>query len=370
MRVLVTGSKGFIGQNLVTRLSELADYEVLCFGRDDSIDTLNRLVDLADAVVHLAGVNRPIDVSEFELGNADLTAHVCAAIQATGRTIPLILASSTQAESSNPYGLSKLGAEQAVQNLAQATHNPCIIYRLPNVFGKWCKPNYNSAVATFCHNIANDLPIQVNDASVVLNLVYVDDVVAQFICDINGLAGGLQQGVVAPCYQIGLGDLVVQIEAFKNCRTSLISEPVGTGLVRALYATYVSYLPPAKFVYDLPSHGDERGVFVELLKTQNSGQFSFFTAHAGITRGGHYHHTKTEKFLVIKGKARFGFRHVVTGEYYEVRTSGDLPQVVETVPGWTHDITNIGQDEMIVMLWANEIFDRQNPDTIAMKVNP
>jgi UDP-2-acetamido-2,6-beta-L-arabino-hexul-4-ose reductase len=370
MRVLVTGAKGFIGQNLVTRLGEMGDYEVLCFGRDDSLDTLNQLVGLADAVIHLAGVNRPINVSEFEVGNADLTAHLCAAIAASKRMIPLVLTSSIQAESQNAYGQSKLSAEQAVQKLAHDTHNPCIIYRLPNVFGKWCKPNYNSAVATFCHNIANDLPIQVNDTSVNLNLVYVDDVVAHFIRDITSLTSGLQQGVIAPCYQIGLGELVVQIEAFKNCRTSLISEPVGTGLVRALYATYVSYLPPAKFVYDLPSHGDERGVFVELLKTQNSGQFSFFTAHAGVTRGGHYHHTKTEKFLVIKGEARFGFRHVVTGEYYEVLTSGKLPKVVETVPGWTHDITNIGQDEMIVMLWANEIFDRQNPDTIAMKVNP
>lgn len=370
MRILVTGANGFIGKNLVVKLGELADYEVLCFKRDDSIDTLNQFVGLADAVIHLAGVNRPVDASEFNVGNADLTTHVCVAIRATGRMIPLVLASSTQADLPNAYGASKLAAELAVQKLAADTHNPCVIYRLPNVFGKWCKPNYNSAVATFCHNIANDLPIQVSDASVDLNLVYVDDVVNRFIQNISNLAAGLQQGAVTPTYKINLGDLVAQIEAFKNCRTSLISEPVGTGLTRALYATYVSYLPPTKFTYDVPVHGDERGVFVELLKTQDSGQFSFFTAHAGITRGGHYHHTKTEKFLVIKGKARFGFRHVLTGAFYEVLTSGDLPQVVETVPGWAHDITNVGQDEMVVMLWANEIFDRQSPDTIAMKVNP
>ena len=162
--------------------------------------------------------------------------------------------------------------------------------------------------------------------------------------------------------------MAAQIEAFKNCRGTLVSERVGTGLVRALYATYVSYLPPIKFAYDLPAYSDERGVFVEMLKTQDSGQFSFFTAQPGITRGGHYHHTKTEKFLVIKGAARFGFRHIMTDERYEVFCSGDKPQVVETVPGWTHDITNVGGEEMVVMLWANEIFDRSRPDTIACKV--
>ena len=165
-----------------------------------------------------------------------------------------------------------------------------------------------------------------------------------------------------------MGDLASQIEGFQNCRSSLVSEQVGTGLVRALYSTYVSYLPPSEFVYDLPKHGDERGVFVEMLKTKDSGQFSFFTAHPGVTRGGHYHHTKTEKFLVIKGDARFGFRNILNNERYELITSGDKPRVVETVPGWTHDITNIGKDEMVVMLWANEIFDRQKPDTIACKV--
>ena len=195
-----------------------------------------------------------------------------------------------------------------------------------------------------------------------------DDVVNEFIRTLDAMPAGLTCGEVNPIYRMTLGELATQIEEFKNCRESLVSERVGTGLVRALYATYVSYLPPIKFAYDLPKYGDERGFFVEMLKTQDSGQFSFFTAHPGVTRGGHYHHTKTEKFLVIKGQARFGFRHVLTNEKYEVFTSGDKPQVVETVPGWTHDITNIGQDEMVVMLWANEIFDRERPDTIASKV--
>ena len=368
MRVLITGYKGFIGKNLVVRLGELPGFDIHCFDCDDSLESLQGRVNEADAVVHLAGVNRPKDVLEFSVGNADLTAVLCAAIKATGRHIPLLLASSIQAELANPYGQSKHAAEQAVEQLCAETGNPAVIYRLPNVFGKWCKPNYNSVVATFCHNIANDLPIQLNDPSTQLKLVYVDDVIEAFLQALGNTRQGLQWGTVEPCYCIGLGELAEQIEAFKNCRVSLVTERVGRGLVRALYATYVSYLTPARFSYDLPCHSDERGVFVEMLKTSDSGQFSFFTAHPGITRGGHYHHTKTEKFLVIKGTARFGFRHVITNETYEVLTSGDVPCVVETVPGWTHDITNVGNDEMVVMLWANEIFDRARPDTFACAV--
>ena len=368
MKILVTGSDGFIGRNLIVRLGELPGYEVIGFDREDSLDDLAELVGRADAVVHLAGVNRPKDIKEFVEGNTDLTARLCDLIAATGRKIPLIISSSIQADLANPYGESKRGAEVAGEALAVDAGNPVAIYRLPGVFGKWCKPNYNSVVATFCHNTANGLPIQISDPSSAINLVYVDDVVGEFIRALDAMPAGLSRGAIHPVYGITLGDLAAQIEAFKNCRESLVSERVGTDLVRALYATYVSYLPPAKFAYDLPKYGDERGVFVEMLKTQDSGQFSYFTAHPGITRGGHYHHTKTEKFLVIKGSARFGFRHVVTNERYEIFTSGDTPQVVETVPGWTHDITNVGEDEMVVMLWANEIFDRERPDTIASKV--
>lgn len=368
MRILVTGSKGFIGSNLVVRLSETKDHEVIGFDCDDSLAGLQDKIRQVDAVVHLAGINRPKDVKEFEAGNADLTTHLCDLIAVTGRRIPLILSSSIQAGLANPYGESKLSAERAVEALAEKTGNPVAIYRLPNVFGKWCRPNYNSVVATFCHNIANDLPIKINDPSTLLSLVYVDDVISSFMKALTYPCEGLCRKEVAPVYSIALGDLAAQIDAFKACRESLVSERVGSGLVRALYATYVSYLPSTKFAYEIPRHGDERGMFVEMLKTQDSGQFSFFTAHPGITRGGHYHHTKTEKFLVIKGAARFGFRHIVSGEHFELFTSGDKPQVVETVPGWTHDITNVGDDEMIVMLWANEIFDRERPDTIACKV--
>lgn len=367
MRVLVTGSRGFVGKNLVVRLGELSGYEVIRFDRGDDVATLPAIVANADAVVHLAGENRPKDVSEFAKNNAHLTEALCDAIAAGGRKIPLILASSVQADLDNPYGQSKRAAEMAVERLA-GNGNPAVIYRLPGVFGKWCKPNYNSVVATFCHNIANGLPIQINDPNTRLRQVYIDDVINEFLAALDVMQDGLRWGEIAPEYSLTLGELAAQIEAFKNSRGNLVSERVGVGLVRALYSTYVSYLPPASFVYDLPKYGDERGVFVEMLKTQDSGQFSFFTAHPGVTRGGHYHHTKTEKFLVIKGSARFGFRNVLTDETHEVFTSGDAPQVVETVPGWTHDITNVGQDEMIVMLWANEMFDRARPDTIACKV--
>jgi UDP-2-acetamido-2,6-beta-L-arabino-hexul-4-ose reductase len=371
-RVLVTGANGFIGKNLVVRLRELPRFAVTEFVRGDAQEALPGLLAQADAVVHLAGENRPADVAAFARVNTGLTLALCNALateqQRSGRQLPLVLASSAQAERDNPYGQSKLAAEQAVQKLCAASGHPAVVYRLPGVFGKWCKPNYNSVVATFCHNIARGLPIQINDPEALLQLVYVDDVVSSFIAALEALAPGLNRAEVAPLYATKLGDLAQQISAFGDCRTSLMSERVGTGLVRALYATYVSYLPNKLFAYDVPMHSDPRGVFVEMLKTIDSGQFSYFTAQPGITRGGHYHHTKTEKFLVIKGRAVFRFRHLLTGELFELATSGDRPQLVDTIPGWVHDITNVGNDEMVVMLWANEIFDRANPDTIASKV--
>jgi len=369
MRILITGSQGFIGQNLFVRLSELSDIEVLHLTRNDPLDLLDELVAKSDAIVHLAGENRPKDIADFSVVNADLTKSICNIIRKLKRNIPLILASSTQASMDNPYGKSKRSAERAVEQLAEETGNTVNIYRLPGVFGKWCRPNYNSVVATFCHNIANDLPIKVNDASLPIKLVYIDDVITDFI---NTLQATEHKVVnwrkISPEYSITLGDLSKQIEAFKECRTNLVSERVGLGLTRALYSTYISYLPPVKFMYDLPQHGDERGIFVEMLKTADSGQFSFFTAHPGVTRGGHYHHSKSEKFLVIKGSAQFRFRHVVKNEVYEVFTSGEKSQVVESIPGWVHDITNIGEEEMVVMLWANEIFDKKQPDTYASKI--
>jgi UDP-2-acetamido-2,6-beta-L-arabino-hexul-4-ose reductase len=371
-RILVTGANGFVGKNLVVRLNELPGFSVLTFVKGDDANHLPHLLAHADVVIHLAGENRPVNETAFTTVNVDLTTAVCDAIRHehanSGRYIPLLLASSTQALQNNPYGKSKLAAEQALHKLANDTGNPCVIFRLPGVFGKWTKPNYNSVVATYCHNIARGHPITIHDAATQLRLVYIDDVVTAFIKAIEETRAGCVQATVEPEYQITLGELARQIQAFSDSHSTLTTDRVGTGLIRALYATYISYLPSEKFLYSVPQYADSRGVFVEMLKTQDSGQFSYFTSHPGVTRGGHYHHSKTEKFLVIKGEAHFRFRHLLTNEFVEIKTNGSTPQVVDTIPGWSHDITNVGKEEMVVMIWANEIFIRHLPDTVASKV--
>lgn len=369
MRILVTGADGFIGKNLVVRLTEQQGNEILPFTRSSSVEDLAALVRESDFIFHLAGANRPPDVREFWRGNVELTERLCAAVAAAGKPIPIAYSSSAQAEADNPYGRSKLKAEQMLRELHAAGETRTHIFRLVNVFGKWCRPNYNSVVATFCHNLARGLPIRIDEPSAPLKLVYIDDVVAAFL---RVLAGAEETAdlftEVEPEYRTTVGALAAQIAAFRNCRTSLVSERVGVGLTRALYSTYISYLPAESFSYTIPQHRDPRGTFVEVLRTADSGQFSYFTAHPGVTRGGHYHHSKTEKFLVVRGRAKFRFRHLVTGESHEILTSGEEPQIVETIPGWAHDITNVGDDEMLVMLWANENFDREKPDTISRRL--
>lgn len=366
MKVLITGANGFVGKNLIVHLSERKDVEVVPFTRDNSVAQLPSLLSGVDFVFHLAGVNRPQSSDEFKVGNTDLTRALCEAIKASGKPVPVLYTSSIQADRDNPYGVSKLAAEQVLQDL-QANHGSRVcILRLPNVFGKWARPDYNSAVATFCRNITRGLPIQINDRDARIDLVYIDDVIDCFIRVMEADSATVVE--VSPVYSITVGALADQLYTFRDSRDTLVSEAVGTGLVRALYSTYVSYLPVEQFTYDVAKFADPRGVFVEMLKTKDSGQFSYFTAHPGVTRGGHYHHSKTEKFLVIKGKACFRFRHIVSGEFYELFTEGEQTRVVETVPGWTHDVTNVGEEEMIVILWANEIFDRERPDTFSMPV--
>jgi UDP-2-acetamido-2,6-beta-L-arabino-hexul-4-ose reductase len=372
MKVLITGARGFVGKNLQLYLAERKDIEVVYFTRENSFDELPALVQDVDFIFHLAGINRSQDLQDFMLGNVELTQCLCRAVsavaEATEKKISIVYTSSIQAGREHPYGVSKRGAEEALQEIADSHSIPVHIFRLPNVFGKWCKPNYNSAVGTFCHNIARGLGIQINDPSSLVTVVYVDDVIERFIQLMDGADSVLDIdgfSTVTPQYTVTVGELARQIQSFKDSRNTLMIDRVGVGLVRALYSTYVSYLPPESFSYAIPQYGDARGVFVEMLKTPDTGQFSFFTAHPGVTRGGHYHHSKTEKFLVIKGHARFKFKHMQTGEAYELLTSGDKSEIVETVPGWTHDITNIGAEEMVVMLWANEVFDRARPDTFA-----
>lgn len=264
----------------------------------------------------------------------------------------------------NAYGVSKASAEKYIEDYGTETGADYFIYRLPNVFGKWCRPNYNSFVATFCHNIANGIDININDPSAGVTLIYIDDLCNEMLSILQKerVRGYLQ---VQPEYSVTVGEVADLLYKFRDSRETLVTEEVGTGFTRALYSTWLSYLKPAQFSYTVPFYEDARGTFCEMLKTKSSGQFSFFTAHPGITRGGHYHHTKNEKFLVIKGHACFKFEHIITHEKYELIVSSDSYQIVETVPGWSHDVTNIGNDELIVMLWANEIFDRELPDTIS-----
>lgn len=371
MKVLITGANGFVGRNLRQHLSLRRDVEVVPFTRENRPADLPALVGAVDAVVHLAGVNRPRDPADFDPGNAGVAAALAQALvaaAAAGRRPMVIYASSTQALQDNPYGRSKRGAELALLEVGERCDFCLRILRLPNIFGKWARPNYNSAVATFCHNTSRGISIQVHDPAAPLRLIYIDDVVTGIVALLDGQPGNDTCPELVPQYDTTVGEVAALIQGFAASRTSLVMDRVGTGLVRALYATYVSYLPPDSFAYAVPTHADSRGEFVEMLKTADSGQMSYFTAHPGVTRGGHYHHTKTEKFLVIRGEARFRFRHIQTGETHEVTTTGGVPAIVETVPGWTHDITNIGETELIVMLWANEIFDRERPDTIACPV--
>ncbi len=370
LNVLITGANGFIGKNLQLHLAERQDVRVVCFTHEHTVAQLPALLRGIDFVFHLAGVNRPKDPQEFILGNVSLTQALCDAVaneaKASKKNIPIIYASSMQVNSDNLYGQSKRAAESALLGLKHDYGTPVHIFRLPNIFGKFCKPNYNSVVATFCHNIAHGLPIRIDDPVVSIYLVYVDDVISSFLQLMDGVDLALDADgfvTVSPQYDCTVGELAHLIQSFKDSRTTLMTERVGAGLVRALYSTYISYLPVESFSYAVPQHADRRGLFVEVLKTPDCGQFSYFTSAPGVTRGGHYHHTKTEKFLVIKGEARFRFRHTNTGEVYELVTSGDKAEIVETVPGWAHDITNIGEDEMLVMLWANEVFNRMIPDT-------
>ncbi|KQT31145.1 capsular biosynthesis protein [Sphingomonas sp. Leaf412] len=368
--VLVTGSDGFIGRNLCVRLRERGDCDVVPIGRGTSAAELNEAARRADVVFHLAGVNRPSDPAEFQRGNVGFTDTLLQALSRAEKPASIIYTSSTQADLDNPYGRSKRAAEDSLDHHAAATGAVVHSFRLPNVFGKWARPNYNSAVATFCHNVARGLPLTVNDPAAPLRLVYIDDVVDAFIALLDEPLSAGTQIAVAPVYETTVGIVADTIRSFPEGRRTLVIGGVGVGLERALYSTYLSYLMPDDFAYDVTVHGrnDPRGVFVEMLKTPAHGQFSYFIAHPGVTRGDHYHHSKNEKFLVISGTARFAFRHIVTGETHDMIVEGGQGRIVETVPGWTHNISNVGEQDMVCMLWANEIFDPRRPDTFAMKV--
>ncbi|MFN7398566.1 MAG: NAD-dependent epimerase/dehydratase family protein [Sandaracinobacter sp.] len=367
MRVLVTGADGFIGRNLVVALGERG-HTALPFTRATQAVELPGLVAAADAVVHLAGANRPPDPTGFQSDNANLSRLLAnALLSAGGPRRPVVFASSTQAAQDNPYGVSKRMAEDAL--MAATVVADVQIFRLTNVFGKWARPFYNSAVATFCHCAARGEPLPINDRSAPLKLIYVDDVVATFIDALENPLPGGQLREAGPIHATTVGEVADLLTTIAQGREALRVVETGSGLVRALHATYLTHLPHDRFDYPLTVHGDARGIFVETVKTPSAGQFSFFTQKPGVVRGGHYHHSKSEKFVVVKGRARFRFRHLLTGERVDVDASADAPSVVDTIPGWVHDVMNMSDEDLVVLIWANEVFDRDRPDTIAEKVD-
>lgn len=377
MNILVTGSNGFIGKNLVSWLAHQPGVKVLPFDQENTLAELEALLAQADLVYHLAGVNRPQSEDEFHTGNVDLTVQVCDRLLMLGRTTPIVLSSSIQAELDNPYGVSKRQAEEVIARYATTSGAPCTIFRLQNVFGKWCRPNYNSVVATFCHNIAHDLPITVSDPGRELELVHVDDVVRAFLVEIRGQESEVRRREVAPSYRVTLGRLAELIQSFRESRQTLLAPDFSDPFTHKLYGTFLSYLAPDDFAYDLSRRTDPRGTLAEFVKSAPFGQIFVSRTRPGITRGNHYHHTKTEKFLVVEGEAVIRFRTIreqraevrdQEPEVLEYRVSGRDFRVVDIPPGYTHSIENVGEGELVTLFWASQVFDPNQPDTIYEEV--
>ena len=368
--VLVTGSEGFIGKNLVEALKRRNDVRLLFFDLGVNEDRLAEFLLTADVVYHLAGVNRPPDPADHAKVNTGLTATITRTLQDAGRLPLLALSSSTQAALDNPYGQSKSKAEEVVEGFARESGAPVRIFRLPGVFGKWCRPNYNSVVATFCSNIANGLPISVSDPEKELRLVYVDDVVSAFLAllEEEPWKPGCERRSVHPEFCTTLGALVEKIVGFKAIRETLRLPDESDRFTRCLHATFLSYLPRDGFSYALAQKVDARGELAELLKSEQFGQIFVSRTRPGITRGNHFHHSKIEKFCVIDGDAVIRFRHIREKEIVEYKVSGRDFKVVDIPPGYTHSIENVGQQDLIVLFWSNQVFDPLHPDTTAAEV--
>lgn len=369
MNILVTGAEGFIGKNLCIKINENKEFNLLKFTRKNSKNELKDLLKISDFIIHLAAVNRTSKLNDFKKSNENLTKLICDILLQSKKKIPIIFTSSSHVKNLKrqkhaDYVKSKLKCESILEQLSIKNQNPVIIYRLKGIFGKWCKPNYNSVVATFCNNIANNLEIKIHNSNDKVELVHVDHVIKSFLKNITNKKLKDFSLIDTPKYQsISVLDLAKIIKSFKSSQQNLEIERVGKGFVRSLYSTYLTYIPESKFIYDIPKYSDQRGNFVEIIKTKDSGQISYFTIEPGKIRGGHYHHTKTEKFIVMRGKALFYSKNILTKEECKWKVCGTKPQVIETIPGWAHNIKNIGNDEVIVMLWASEKFDKKNPDT-------
>ncbi|WP_291243612.1 NAD-dependent epimerase/dehydratase family protein [Fournierella sp.] len=368
--ILITGAGGFIGKNLVATLKTAGYTDLMLFERDDPPETLAEYAARAGFVYHLAGINRPKDPSEFYAGNAGLTETLLSLLDKAGNKAPVLVTSSTQAALDNDYGKSKAQAEQAIFAHGKATGAPVYVFRLPGVFGKWCRPNYNSVVATFCHNSANGLPLSVRDPEYRLPLVYIDDVVASFVAALDGNCTREGDYCVIPVvHETTLGHLAETIEGFaKNRETLDVPDQTPGSLEQKLYSTWLSYLPADRFSYPLNMHCDNRGSFTEFLHTPAHGQVSINISKPGIVKGNHWHHSKNEKFLVVKGTGVIRFRALDSTEVIEYHVSGDKLEVVDIPTGYTHNIENVGEDDMVTVMWANEVFDPDHPDTFFLPV--
>lgn len=362
MKILVTGAQGFIGKNLIKTLEAEKKHVIYAYDLSSTEDDLKMYTKNADFVYHLAGINRPDDASEFMKGNFGFTSTLLHMLKDADNHAPIMLSSSIQAELDNPYGLSKKAGEELLITYGKETNTKVIIYRFPNVFGKWCRPNYNSVVATFCHNIAHDLPITISNPDHELTLVYIDDVVRELIHLLDDVSNDIYR-YVSISHQVRLGQIAELIYQFKNSREERSIPSTSDAFTKKLYATYLTYLPKDQFKYPLKMNCDHRGSFTEFIKTIDRGQVSVNISKPGITKGNHWHHTKNEKFLVVSGTGIIRFRHVLTEEVIEYVVSGDHLEVVDIPPGYTHNIENLGQTDMVTIMWANEMFDPNRPDT-------
>jgi UDP-2-acetamido-2,6-beta-L-arabino-hexul-4-ose reductase len=369
MNILVTGSDGFIGKNLISELKANKNIQIFEFNRGVDAFKLENYCRVADFIFHLAGVNRTNDQSEFKSGNVNLLSTIIGFLKTHKNPCPIMLSSSSQAELFNPYGISKKEAEDLLIAYSKATGAKILIYRFKNVFGKWCKPNYNSVVATFCHNISHELPIQVDDENKILYMVYIDDVVKEMIRALNNEETRVGQFCEVPeVYSKSLGEIVVLINSFKNSRDDRTIPDTFDTFTKKLYSTYLSYLPTNQFSYELKMNIDNRGSFTEFFKTPDRGQVSVNISKPGITKGNHWHHTKNEKFLVVSGRGVIRFRKIDSKEIHEYYVSGDNLTVVDIPVGYTHNIENLGDSDMVTVMWANEFFDPENPDTKFLEV--
>jgi UDP-2-acetamido-2,6-beta-L-arabino-hexul-4-ose reductase len=368
-KILITGGRGFLGRNLATYLSAHAGCETQIFDQENSIDDLKSALLNADVIFHLAGVNRPKNLQEFEAGNAGLTEQICQILREAGRSPKIVFSSSIQVAQDNPYGASKAKAENALQQFSSETGACVRIYRLKNLFGKWCRPNYNSVTATFCYNIANDLPIVIFDPLHEVELSYVDDVIEAFLAEIDGQqVCGLARADI-PAYRIQLGDLAGRIQGFREMGSTLTLPDFAEWFNRALYATYLSYVPTEARRHSLEIKSDARGSLAEFIKQKHIGQIFVSRTEPGVTRGNHYHHTKTEKFFVVEGDALIRMRAVEGGPIEEYRVSGNGYKVIDIPPGFTHSITNVGAGEMVTLFWSSEMYNPDRPDTFYLPVD-